>query len=145
MQRVWNDWTLAAMNPPDSAARFRDLHRLLEETDLETFPLQLMGGNAAQLRILDARGDPRSPEALLKLGQQALAERRDDDAVELLRRARLLQPKSAIAAQLNVYALCRVGRFDEARGIAQRERRKGPLAKDEAFWRWLDATFGLGD
>ena len=73
-------------------------------------------GTAAAARLEQALAiDPAFPEALIALGKLRVAEKRNDDAIRLLRRAAELQPKSEAVHYNLMLAYRNAGRTDDAR------------------------------
>ena len=119
-------------------ARFRELHQVLTETDLETLPLWQLGVERGSLRVADrliGRGGPAQPHAHL-LGARALAERDFAGAARYFARA-----NGPDDAYLEVYALAMAGRPAAAQRAAR--RRLGPGAGEGAWWAWMVDTFDL--
>ncbi|MEE2679641.1 MAG: spermidine synthase [Myxococcota bacterium] len=119
-------------------ARFRELHQVLTETDLETLPLWQVGVERGSLRVVDRlleRGGSARPHAHL-LGARALARRQFADAARHFARA-----DGPDDAYLEVYALALAGRPAAAQRAAR--RRLGPGVEQGAWWAWLVDTFDL--
>ena len=120
------------------ARRFRELHRILTETDLQTLPLWQVGVERNALRVVDrllARGSPPEPHAHL-LGARALANRDFEGAAHHFARA-----DGPDDAYLAVYSLAMAGRVDDAQRIARKRLRRN--GEHEAWWTWMAETFGL--
>jgi hypothetical protein len=112
--------TLANMQVfPDDPNALSYLDVLLEETELRTAALWMMGSSVDHERIAlrQARGD-RDPRFARYLGAKALIERRYELAAEIY--AADTSSKPTLTEPLRVFALCKAGRAQEAQRVAQR-------------------------
>ncbi|MBW2363037.1 MAG: spermidine synthase [Deltaproteobacteria bacterium] len=122
------------------------LHRVLQETDLVTLPMWLLGGDADRLRNAERVGErnPGDAEAQRTLGLAALARRDFAAASEALDVAWQAEPDDFSSLYWLVYALCSDQRCDEAMQLATAERERLPdAARDLIFWHWLRRAFGV--
>lgn len=95
-----------ARNPGDSVAQYQVAQVLLAQNNPQ----------AAAARLERAlQTNPDFPEALIALGKLRLDEKRNDDAIGLLRRAVRLQPASEAARYSLMLAYRNAGRMPEAR------------------------------
>ncbi len=134
-----------AKAPVGISERLRDLHQLLVETPLTTAPLLQLGVTTDRTRAIDAlvrRGVPaqRYKEVLAR---RAVAEREYALAARLLEKVH--RPGDRDLLFFRVFVLAMAGRDDDARDVAQRNRDWLPDDEESrSYWKWLEATFGLG-
>ena len=95
-----------ARNPRDAVAHYQIAQILL---------VQEKTAEAAARLELALSVEPVFPEALIALGKLRVAGKRNDDAIQLLRRAADLQPKSEAAHYNLMLAYRNAGRIDDAR------------------------------
>ena len=95
-----------AHNPRDAVAHYQIAQILLAENK----PVEASKRLEQALAI-----DGQFPEALIGLGKQRLAVKRNEDAIGLLSRAAVLQPKSETAHYNLMLAYRNAGRMEEAR------------------------------
>jgi hypothetical protein len=143
-QRIANDRTLVGA----SALTSEDVYDVLTRTAYRTLPLWMLGSHVEELSF--ARELPpkraRSLDAQRVLGIGALADRDYAAAAAHFRRARGRAVRAPRLLQLEIFALCLDGRAGEAAPLARElVRSHPPAAAEDAFWHWLELTFGLPD
>jgi predicted membrane-bound spermidine synthase len=139
-QRMINATTRPRTGSPDSF--FRDLHRILTKTNLQTLVLWHMGLNADVFPIIDRheRAGSAGPYAVA-LACRALARRDFDEAAGRFGARSAAAPADRFAHHAQLYALCMAGRSNEARRVADRVlQSRAPDESDHVFWRWMQST-----
>jgi hypothetical protein len=130
------------------AAGNEALHALLTRTGLRSLPLWMMGSDADEQRLARLAAGPEagSPDLASVRGVGALAERDYGAAADWFRLARERDPRALRAREFEIFALCMAGRIEPAAELArQLVRGAKEAAAAGAYWRWLNATFGLPD
>ncbi|MGH0037560.1 MAG: fused MFS/spermidine synthase [Myxococcota bacterium] len=121
-----------------------ELHAVLAESDLVSLPLWMLGSEREEQRIAARAGSRPGADRVRGIG--ALAARDYPAAVEFFRRARSGRGRQPRVASLEIFALCMAGEVDEASRVARELLRAMPaLSRQDAYWSWLAATFGMPD
>ena len=137
-QQHWNDLFMGNFR----GVPWQRFHFVLTQTPLTALPLRMLGSDADRVAI--ARRvvveEPGQGLAWRELALEALAGRDYARALTLLSRAGQSGYEEPLLLQLRVYALCALGRYDEAReAFAVASKGLPPR-----FRNWLEATFDLG-
>lgn len=144
-QAVIND--VARRAPVDLATRLEAVERLLGEPPLRELALWRLGATADDVRAIEAAlrsGTEMGPTGKRILAMRALTSGDDAAAVRLLREARAGAGADVRLFYLELYALCRADRVDEAQAAAVAAR--GTLPRDAeslGYWKWMRRRFGL--
>ncbi len=126
----------------------RDLHEVLAESDLRTLPLWILGSDATERRLAESQPARADPEVARVRGLAALVDRDYAGAARWLAQARrgVAGREGARLATLQIYALCMAGEPARAARLARNLVRASPAAaRSDAYWRFLEDTFGLPD
>jgi predicted membrane-bound spermidine synthase len=130
--------------PPSPLRDIAALDHLLENTDLVTLPLWLMGSDAVHARIADQQ-NPQDGLVAYVRGVSLLAHRNYPAAAAMFAHARTSGWSTSACAGLEIYALCKSGEWDAARVRAEPARASMPDNADAStFWIWMSRTCGIG-
>jgi predicted membrane-bound spermidine synthase len=126
----------------------QDLYEVLTETPLRTLPLWMLGSEVAEQRLVEAlSGRAAARPAVSRVrGIGALADRDYREAARWFGRARAVRKAGWRLTTLQIFALCMAGELERAAELARRLVRESEVAAEsDAYWRWLEITFGLPD
>jgi predicted membrane-bound spermidine synthase len=136
-QRLINRVMLESADP---LGQIEALDALLTTTTLRRLPLWMLGSNDVLQAIADT-GNDGTGMVEYQTGVRALAIRNYTAAANNFAASEKRGVEAPALLPLRVYALCRAGRLEDARHLANGVRTSGE--SERHFWAWMKSTFDV--